>query len=124
MQNDQFKEVVVLVTGASRGIGKAISDSFGARGATIIGTATSDKGSAAISERFTAAGFTGTGMTLDVTDPAATEAVFAAISEQFSPVSVLINNAGTVCTEPVAWRSNRWSRRERAVSSISPQSSG
>ena len=94
MQNDQFKEVVVLVTGASRGIGKAISDSFGARGATIIGTATSDKGSAAISERFTAAGFTGTGMTLDVTDPAATEAVYAAISEQFGPVSVLINNAG------------------------------
>jgi len=94
MQKNQFKDQVVLVTGASRGIGKSISDAFGAQGATIIGTATSDSGSAAISERFSSANFTGTGMTLDVTDAAATESVFASITEQFGAVSILINNAG------------------------------
>jgi 3-oxoacyl-[acyl-carrier protein] reductase len=85
---------IALVTGASRGIGKAIADQLGAKGATVIGTATTDEGAAAITERFKAAGVAGCGMKLNVTDADACEHVIKAIADQYGPVTILINNAG------------------------------
>jgi 3-oxoacyl-[acyl-carrier protein] reductase len=83
---------VALVTGASRGIGAAIADELAAQGATVIGTATSDSGAAAIGERLAAAG--GHGRKLDVTDPAAVDALVDAIGKEFGAISILVNNAG------------------------------
>jgi len=83
---------VVLVTGASRGIGAAIADLLAARGAKVVGTATSQAGADAISARLAPHG--GTGRVLNVTDGAAVEAVVDDIAKTFGPVSVLVNNAG------------------------------
>ena len=83
---------VVLVTGASRGIGAAIADLLAARGAKVVGTATSQAGADAISARLAPHG--GVGKVLDVTDGAAVEAVVDDIAKRFGPVSVLVNNAG------------------------------
>ena len=87
-----FAGEIALVTGASRGIGAAIADALAARGARVIGTATSDSGAQAIGERMAEWG--GVGRTLDVTDGAAVEALVEAISSEFGPVSILVNNAG------------------------------
>jgi 3-oxoacyl-[acyl-carrier protein] reductase len=82
---------IALVTGASRGIGKAIAQELAAHGATVIGTATSEKGAEAISDYL---GDKGQGMVLNVTDPESITAVIDAIAEQFGPVGILVNNAG------------------------------
>ncbi len=85
---------VALVTGASRGIGQAIATTLAARGATVIGTATTTEGAAKISERLQTAGAKGEGRALDVRDGAVVEALVEDIGRKFAPVSILVNNAG------------------------------
>ncbi len=83
---------VALVTGASRGIGKAIAATLAARGFKVVGTATTEAGAAAIGEALAPHG--GRGMALDVTDAAALDAAFDAIVKQDGGLHVLVNNAG------------------------------
>jgi 3-oxoacyl-[acyl-carrier protein] reductase len=83
-----------VVTGASRGIGRAIALALGQAGAKVIGTATTDEGAAAISEAFRAEGIAGEGMPLDVTDAAAAAAFIGTVEQRHGPIAVLVNNAG------------------------------
>ncbi|MCL6414802.1 3-oxoacyl-ACP reductase FabG [Aestuariirhabdus sp. Z084] len=85
---------VALVTGASRGIGQAISLELGRLGATVIGTATSDAGAEKISATLREQGITGCGMTLNVCDDASIAAIVKAITEQYEAPQILVNNAG------------------------------
>lgn len=85
---------VALVTGASRGIGRAICDRLAALGATVIGTATSDEGATAIDQRIASAGGQGRGAKLDVTEAAAGDALIDDIVKQHGKLSILVNNAG------------------------------
>ena len=85
---------VALVTGATRGIGRAIAFALGRDGATVVGTATSDAGAAAIDAALKETAVPGTGIRLDVTDAAAVDAALADIETRFGPVAILVNNAG------------------------------
>ncbi|CAC9451387.1 3-oxoacyl-[acyl-carrier protein] reductase (EC [uncultured Gammaproteobacteria bacterium] len=85
---------IVLVTGASRGIGQAIALSLGAAGATIIGTATSDKGADAISNTLGEKGVTGRGMTLNVTNDENISEVIQSVVDTYGTIDILVNNAG------------------------------
>ena len=85
---------VVLVTGASRGIGQAIALTLGGAGATIIGTATSGTGADEISKTFANNNISGKGMTLNVTDNDQISELIKTISENFGSIDILINNAG------------------------------
>ncbi len=87
-----LKGEVALVTGASRGIGAAIADELAARGATVIGTATSEAGAQAIAARL--AGRGGHGRRLEVNEPGAIDALVDALAGEFGGVSILVNNAG------------------------------
>lgn len=89
-----MKEQVVLVTGASRGIGRAILNAFAASGATVIGTATSESGAEKITGHINENGWQGKGFALRVNDMEGIEITVKAIREAFGPVSILINNAG------------------------------
>ncbi|KND61784.1 3-oxoacyl-[acyl-carrier protein] reductase [Candidatus Burkholderia verschuerenii] len=85
---------VAIVTGASRGIGRAIALELAKQGATVIGTATSESGAAAISEAFAQAGAKGRGAVLNVNDAAAADAFIDATVKEFGGLNVLVNNAG------------------------------
>jgi len=85
---------VVLVTGASRGIGAAIADILGESGYIVIGTATTTSGADSISQRFVDKGILGAGMPLNVTDPDSISALLKSVVENFGAPTVLINNAG------------------------------
>jgi 3-oxoacyl-[acyl-carrier protein] reductase len=87
-----LKGQVALVTGATRGIGAAIAQELAARGATVIGTATTADGATRISSALQAAG--GRGVALDVNDAAAAEAVVDGIVKQHGGLHILVNNAG------------------------------
>ncbi len=93
MNVERFLEgEIALVTGASRGIGAAIADELAARGATVIGTATTEGGAQAISDRLASMG--GQGRALDVTDAAAVDTLIEEAGKEFGSISILVNNAG------------------------------
>ena len=89
-----LNEKLVLVTGASRGIGRAIALTLGKAGATVIGTATSDEGAANISKTFTENNILGKGMKLNVTDNDQISDLLKNVTEEYGSVDILINNAG------------------------------
>jgi 3-oxoacyl-[acyl-carrier protein] reductase len=85
---------LVLVTGASRGIGQAIALTLGKAGAIVIGTATSEEGANKISKTFSDNSILGKGMKLNVTDNDQIIDLIKAVSDEFGSVDILINNAG------------------------------
>lgn len=89
-----LNEKIALVTGATRGIGKAIALLLGQQGATVIGTATSTEGAEKISAYLSEAGVKGTGVVLNVCDVAQTDAVLTDLAKEFGPITILVNNAG------------------------------
>ena len=90
MLNDK----IALVTGATRGIGRAIALELGKQGATVIGTATSDNGAADISAYLIEAGLKGKGAVLEVCDSQQIDSLLSTIARDFGPIAVLVNNAG------------------------------
>ncbi|MDH4032051.1 MAG: 3-oxoacyl-ACP reductase FabG [Chromatiales bacterium] len=89
-----LEDEVVLVTGASRGIGRAIALALGQRGCTVIGTATTEEGGKKISDDLHEQGISGRGAQLDVADSDSVEQVVKDIAAAEGPVSILVNNAG------------------------------
>ena len=85
---------IALVTGASRGLGKAIAETLGARGAFVIGTATTDGGAGRISEALAAADIQGFGVILDVADSDSVNALFERLGGESRNPTILVNNAG------------------------------
>ena len=90
--DDQLK--VALVTGASRGIGRAIAEALADAGFAVIGTATSSAGAEQITARFVEKNFVGQGMVLNVNDAASISLILKEVEENFGAPTVLVNNAG------------------------------
>ncbi len=85
---------IALITGASRGIGKAVALALGVKGATVIGTATSEGGAEAITAYLKENGIKGKGVALDVTHQSEIDRIMEMIGEEFGAPSILVNNAG------------------------------
>ncbi len=94
MANQTLAGQTALVTGATRGIGKAIALALARAGATVVGTGTTDDGAVAIAAYLRAEGNGGTGIRLDVSDAAATDAALGDIDARFGAIGILVNNAG------------------------------
>ena len=92
--NDALAGEIVFITGASRGIGAGILDQCLAAGATVIGTATSESGAKAITDKIAAAQGKGCGVVLNVTDAQQSEEQLEAVAKEYGAVTVLVNNAG------------------------------
>ncbi len=89
-----LKNELILITGASRGIGRAIATQMGKVGATVVGTATTESGAEKISQYFAEQGISGKGMQFDVTEAASIGDFIAEVNNKFGLVTVLVNNAG------------------------------
>lgn len=85
---------IALVTGASRGIGRAIAMALGQQGATVIGTATTETGAQKISEFLKSENINGCGMVLNVAEPESVARCLKELTERYSPPDILVNNAG------------------------------
>lgn len=85
---------IALVTGASRGIGRAVALALGEQGAKVVGTATTEKGAAAIQSGFDERDLQGLGLVVDVTDADAIASLIKQIKDAFGAPSILVNNAG------------------------------
>ncbi|EGY33052.1 3-ketoacyl-acyl carrier protein reductase [Aggregatibacter actinomycetemcomitans serotype e str. SC1083] len=82
---------IALVTGATRGIGRAVAEELASKGAFVIGTATSEKGAESISAYLAEKG---KGLVLNVADQASIEGVLERIKKEFGDIDILVNNAG------------------------------
>jgi 3-oxoacyl-[acyl-carrier protein] reductase len=94
MSEKQFENKVVVVTGASRGLGKSIAEFLGKQGATVIGTATSSEGAEKISTNFAEQQILGCGLPLNVTNEESIENFFKQLEEKYTMPDILVNNAG------------------------------
>jgi len=92
--SESLKNKISLVTGASRGIGAAIAIELAKCGASVIGTATSEKGAEIIKKSFEINKVKGQAMVLDVNSNASIETLMNKINEEFGTIDILINNAG------------------------------
>ena len=90
----EFAGKVIFITGASRGIGRAIAGEFASLGATVVGTATSEAGVVAINQQLKELDAKGMGLILDVTDGETISKGFKLVTDNYGPLQILVNNAG------------------------------